>query len=133
MLKSYSTLKKKADRLFSILRRLEESDGRGMARCCSCGVQKPWKDLQNGHFVSRVHLAARFEPSNSHPQCSACNVLRRGNPAEYAKFLIDRYGPEIINRLVSLKRQTIKFSRTDLQAMTEDYEKRIAALDPSHI
>jgi len=77
--------------------------------------------MHAGHFVSRVHLAARFEPKNVAPTCSTCNVLRRGNPAEYALWLTRKYGPKIIEDLVALKHKTVKYTRSDLERMIEHY------------
>lgn len=127
--RSYAQLKKMVDHFFSIWirRRWENSDG--LAICVTCGNSKPWQQLQCGHFISRVHLATRWDDRNAAPQCSTCNVLRRGNMAEYALWLSKRYGPHIMQELINVKNLNIKFTRTDLWGLIEEYKRRIADLD----
>ena len=123
--KSYSGLKTDLDRLFSVLVRRGSADSQGYAHCVTCQQRRSWKELQAGHFVSRVHLAARWHPENVAPQCSACNILRRGNSAEYAAWGLKTYGPDWVDRMVSLKRKTVKYSTSDLLEMIEDVQKEL--------
>ena len=124
-LQRYSTLKNKLDAVFSIWTRRRFNPQIGMAICVSCGTAKPWRELQCGHFVSRVRLATRWDPENCAPQCGACNVLRRGNPVGYARWLENRYGPSIFATLDDRSRRSVKFTRSDLQAMIDDYSAKI--------
>jgi len=129
----YRTLKNALDRVFSEWVRRRWSRYDGTASCVTCGVVKPWAQLQCGHFVSRVHLAARWNEFNGNPQCPSCNVLRRGNPAEYALWLTRKYGPKIIEDLVVLKHQTVKYNRSDLEEMIRQYEQRLENLDAASV
>ena len=106
-LRTLKSLKAEADKVFSVYIRQRGMDEGGTNTCCSCGALKHWKELQCGHFVSRVYLSTRWSPMNCHPQCSACNVLRRGNAIGYARFLLGKYGPGIFADLI--KRRDLKF------------------------
>lgn len=43
--------------------------------------------MQNGHFISRVYLATRFDEDNCRPQCVGCNVFGNGKTVEFARKL----------------------------------------------
>lgn len=127
-LQGYSTLKNKLDKIFSEWTRRRFHPHTGFSVCVSCGAAKHWKELQCGHFVSRVRLATRWDPENCAPQCSKCNILLRGNAVGYARWLENRYGPSIFAALDERSRRTVKFSRGDLQAMIEEYSEKLKGL-----
>ena len=127
-MQGYATLKRKLDAVFSEWTRRRLAGPGGVARCVSCGAVKRWQELQCGHFVSRVRLATRWEPQNCAPQCSRCNVLLRGNAIGYARWLENRYGPDIFAALDDRSRQPVKFSRADLQTMIEEYQEKLKGL-----
>lgn len=126
--KTYSSLKRNLDAVFSRWLRSKDSDGRGVATCVTCGQKRSWQELQCGHYISRVHLSTRWLPENCAVQCSTCNVLRRGNFGEFTLYLIKTYGLDHIQKLVDLKRKSVKYSRGDLQAMIEEYQAKLEAL-----
>lgn len=129
MAKTYASAKKKLDQVFSEFVRRRFADHTGAVRCVSCGTVKDhWKEIQAGHFVTRARLATRWHIENAHPQCAACNVLRRGNYAAYSRWMENRYGPSIFAKLDDLSRVPTKFTRADLEAMIEDYKGKIARL-----
>lgn len=77
---SVAKLKKTADKYFSIYVRTRDSDRYGNAECISCGVKKPWKQQQAGHFVRRSVNALRYDDENVNAQClTAESKLRRFN------------------------------------------------------
>jgi hypothetical protein len=127
--RSYRTLKNALDHIFSEWVRRRWADLHGYVRCVCCGTVKQWNDgMHAGHFVSRVHLATRWEPRNVAPVCSTCNVLKRGNMAEYSLWISKKYGPGIMQQLIDLKNKTVKFHRSQLEGMIDDYRGRIANL-----
>lgn len=127
--RSYTQLKKMVDHFFSIWIRRRWAYRDGMTNCVTCGARKHWKELQCGHFVSRVWLPTRWDERNAAPQCGRCNVLERGNMAAYALWLSKEYGPHVMQQLIDLKNTSVKFTRTDLGGMIEEYKRRIADLD----
>ena len=122
-LPTLASLKRKADVAFSIFIRTQDVARDGTTACVTCGVRKPWREQQCGHFVSRVYLATRFNIVNAHAQCGACNVLRRGNMVAYSSYMIQTYGVRIIDSLLFLRSKTVKFSRGDYEEMIERFNK----------
>lgn len=126
--KPYATLKNKLDKVFSEYVRRRFAGQSGLVACVSCSRVKRWQEQQAGHFVSRVRLATRWDLENTNPQCSACNVLLRGNAVWYARWLENRYGPSIFTTLDERSRQTVKFTRADLQSMIDDFNAKLKEL-----
>lgn len=86
-----SKLKAKLDNIFSQYIRLKYADKNGNVSCYTCGQIKNWKQMQNGHFVSRSHLATRFDEDNVRVQCVGCNVFGGGKPAEFGLRLEEEH------------------------------------------
>lgn len=118
--KTPKQLKKKADELFSKYIRLKYSDFEGVASCYTCGDRRPWKELQNGHFVSRVHLSTRWDEENCRIQCYACNYLRRGHYDEFSRLLIKEKGVDILEELNRRKNTLKTMKRADYETLIED-------------
>lgn len=79
--------KKLLDRLFSIAIRRVYADINGNVSCYTCGAKKHWKQIQNGHYISRNYLATRFDVRNCKPQCAGCNIWGRGRLVEFGTKL----------------------------------------------
>lgn len=116
--KTISKLKKDADRVFSIFIRTRDK-----GRCFTCGVVKPIKQMQNGHYISRTYSNTRYDLQNCHCQCVGCNIFRKGNMDEYAIALTQKYGPDILNELSQRKKVFKKFTRDDLQDIINRYSQ----------
>ena len=109
------TLIKKADRIFSLfIRNRDAVDLQG--RCCTCGSL----GNQAGHFIKRTHKKIRWHPQNVHTQCCKCNLFLDGNEAEYSRFIINKYGLETFNWLLSQK-GTYKVTREEVEKVIEAY------------
>lgn len=109
--RSYGKLKKEADRVFSLW--IRARDG----RCVTCGSTA---NLQNGHYVSRSWSALRFDEVNCNAQCVGCNVFKKGNMDEYARFLLRRYGPDVLDELAA-KKKTYQLKRKELEQIIQKY------------
>lgn len=120
---SLPKLQKKADRLFSLKRRQEESDGMGYCFCITCGVRKYYKEMDNGHFINRGYLATRYEKNNNFPQCTRCNVFWQGDHSRYRDNLIKIVGLAEVERLEKKKYETIIFKRELLEKVIESCKK----------
>jgi hypothetical protein len=123
-----STLKRKLDGIFSEYVRRKHAD-RGYVNCCSCGKRMRWQDVHAGHFVSRRHNSLRYDERNVHPQCAFCNSFREGNPAGYAKYLVDMYGKEILDELAKEQRKHKKFTPKELEELIKVYKQKLKELD----
>jgi len=120
---SIKRLKKEADRVFSIYIRM-----RGKGVCFICGVRKQWKEMDCGHYISRNHLATRYDERNCQCSCKRCNIFMGGNLTSFAIKLIKRYGGNILQELDTLKNKPIKMTISDYQALIDLYNSKIKKL-----
>ena len=120
---SRAGLIKKVDAAFSLFVRKNHADEHGNVKCVTCGKQMPWKEAHAGHFVRRRHYSVRWNEQNVHPQCVFCNVYADGNEGEYARFIIDTYGRETLDELLSMKHETRKWTYSELQELLEIYRE----------
>ena len=83
----------------------------GMCVCVTCGHPYPWKGtnlLDTGHFLAGRNITYLFEETGVHPQCVRCNRTEGGAADKYELYMWERYGPDEIDRLRSLKADTKK-------------------------
>ncbi len=120
-----ASLKKKADTCWSTYVRMRDADMNGIASCISCGVKKPWKQLQNGHFVSRSSSTLRFDDENCNAQCVGCNMFKQGNQFAYGKALDMKYGDGTAEKLWSQRMDTHKWTITELEEVISDAKEAI--------
>jgi hypothetical protein len=118
--------KKEAWTEFSRMIRLRYSDHTGQATCVTCGVVKPWGELQAGHFLDGRRNATLFDERNVHPQCVKCNMFNGGSKVSYYRFMLMKYGQEVIDDLMVLDKQERKFTADELIDMKEKYKMRQA-------
>lgn len=122
---SLASLKKTAWRLFSeLVRRKGAVDGN--ATCVSCGVIKPWKLLQAGHFWPKSRgLQYWFHEKNVHCQCAACNLFNKEEAKiKYAIFMIETYGVAIVYELRDLPVK--EYQRVNYERMIIDLKQKLS-------
>ncbi len=96
--------------------------------CISCGRhhQGQW---HAGHYLSRgAHPELRFEESNIHKQCSACNNHLGGNIVRYRIGLLAKIGAEQVAWLEgphALKH----YDENDFKAIRETYAAKVRAIE----
>jgi hypothetical protein len=126
--KGIAQLKKEADKWCSLYVRQKGADLNGMNTCYTCGVKKHFKELQCGHYISRVYGNLRYYEPNLRPQCYSCNVMRHGNMAEYA-IRLERETPGILEKLHQAKYlPPSSFKALDLLDLIEIYKQKIKEL-----
>ena len=117
---------KKLDKVFSeYVRKRDSLDGH--FTCCSCGQRKPYALADAGHFINRRWMALRWDERNVHAQCSSCNRFDEGNLIGYYRFMLSKYGQDIIDMLESLK-TPYKWSDGELDILIKDYKRRLKEL-----
>lgn len=117
---SVTTLKKKLDAIFSLyIRQKYEVDG--LVECYTCGVQKPLKSMQNGHFYSRSNLSVRWDEDNCRCQCVGCNVYKSGNYIVYTQKMLAELGAEKFAELERKKNMSFSPSKEWLIKQIEFY------------
>lgn len=125
--------KEKAQKVFNEwirLRDSEETTGSPWSCiCCTCG-----KEYQNdghisaGHYIldSKNGNSTSFDEHNVHGQCTHyCNRNMHGNLANYALFIVKKYGQEELERLHNMKLVAKKWTIDELEEIYKDYKHRI--------
>jgi hypothetical protein len=128
MKQSVSSLKKKAWKYFSLYIRYRDSEfkrGEWWCECITCGQEKPLKEMQAGHFVSRRVSSLLFDEENVNAQCPSCNVFKAGEQYLYAKALDLKYGNGKAEELMGRRFETHKFSIGELEQIIEDSKNQI--------
>jgi len=123
-----ATLKKKADTVFSQYVRYRDGEfrrGDWLVECITCGIEKPLKEMQAGHFVSRRVNELRFEEMNVNAQCIGCNMFKQGEQYLYSKNLDAKYGDGTADALMAKRHLTHKFTITELEEIIQDAKTQI--------
>lgn len=113
------------DKAFSIWVRKSGADHTGRACCYTCGKVQQWREMDAGHFRSRVHHATRWDEQNVKPQCKFCNGPRGGEQYLFGVALDREYGEGTADRLTAKSKTTRKFTTAELDELTEYYRRRI--------
>lgn len=116
-------LKAKLDKYFSLYIRQSYANDRGMVACYTCGKVAPISEMQCGHYISRSHMATRWDESNARVQCPGCNVFKSGNYTEYAYRLLKEIGQEGMDALMKKKQEIRQWTLKELRERIEHYKK----------
>ena len=119
--KSRSKIVKELDSAFSKFIRNRDSDGE-LCTCSTCGVQKPIKQMQAGHFMSRSKYSTRWDEENVHAQCAGCNMWKQGRQYEMSIYIDQKFYDGKADELLRKSNTIEKFSDGDLIFMTEHYK-----------
>ncbi len=126
--KTISQLKNIADKLTSEIVRKNGINWKEENNCYTCGVKKHWKELQAGHYVSRVYTNTRWHFPNLRPQCYSCNVMKHGNLEEFAARL-EREKPGTVIELNTWKhRKSSPNTRQDLLLLIGELKEKLKNL-----
>jgi hypothetical protein len=121
--KTLKQLKGEADTWFSRFVRLRDAydvNGEWWSDCVTCGLAKPYKEQQAGHFISRGKLITRFHLQNVHTQSLGCNMFRQGEQYAHSQYIDRRYGDGTADSLVALSHQTKKMTKADYEKIIYD-------------
>jgi hypothetical protein len=116
--------KKELDEVFAEYIRLRDSNG-DTFRCISCGQVKPMSQCQCGHYISRAHMATRFDENNCNGQCVGCNIFKSGNVVEYRFGLIDKYGEEVVNQLEAMRNDQRQIKDPEYKELIQYYKDKV--------
>lgn len=127
-------LKKRADAIFSKYIRYRDSTKRPdgyYATCITCGVEKPVKEIQNGHFVSRSCTKLRYDEQNCNAQCVSCNMFKGGEQYLYSKAIDMKYGDGTAEKLHSQRHISHKLTVTELEQIIKDATEQVKEYETS--
>lgn len=83
--------------------------------CVTCG--KPGD--QAGHFITRRRASTLFDPKNLGCQDTFCNLQMQGNPAAFAEYIVETYGPEELTRLAARAEYHKQWRKPELEMLIE--------------
>lgn len=116
------------DAAYSLYIRYRDVEDNGYGNCCTCGKLITVKLGQCGHFISRKHMATRFDEQNTALQCVSCNIFNQGRQLEFSKFIDKKYGAGTSDRILARSRGTRKFEQFEIDALTKHYQEEAARL-----
>jgi hypothetical protein len=125
---SLSKLKKKLDSTFSQYIRRKYANKDSMVKCYTCSTVRHWKEMQNGHFISRTYLVTRFDENNCRPQCVGCNMFHHGKPLDFEENLKRELGEGLIETMKSSRHQIVKLDRVWYEVKIHEYQTILDSL-----
>ena len=126
--RSLPGLKKDAWELLSEWIRRKDADEGGTVACYTCGKLLHWKEAHAAHFVGGRTGSVLLDPRILRVGCYRCNVLLHGNYHQFTLKMIDEVGREKTEEYLSLKNQTKKWDRSDLEGFIKEYKQRLEGL-----
>lgn len=104
-------------------------------KCVDCDRVDAWIYTDAGHFFGRGlggDSGVYFDERNIHAQNKLCNSGFRGDSVrvahDYKKFMLERYGQQIIDELTIKHHGGSKCSTVELMALAEYYKQRYEEL-----
>ncbi len=127
---SLSSYVNKLDRIFSEYIRLRDSAPFGYKafRCISCGQVKPYDQMDCGHFISRKHMATRFDEENCNGECRSCNRFSADHMIYYQRNLEKKIGADRLDLLIARGKGTKKWTVWELEILAKHYEEEVARM-----
>jgi NMD protein affecting ribosome stability and mRNA decay len=105
------------DKWFSLYIRKRDTPG----FCCTCGADLTFETSDCGHFISRDHIATRWDERNAHAQCRKCNRFQSGKQYEHGKWVDRIHGKGTADILLWKSKAPAKISKDEILAMTKRY------------
>jgi len=93
--------------------------------CYTCGKVSHYKDMQNGHYISRGNMATRWLEENCRVQCCGCNIFKNGNYTEYSYRLLKEIGEGGVDELMKKKNEIRQWSISELKDEIKKYKDKI--------
>lgn len=115
--------------IFSQYIRLKYADANGNDTCYTCGVKKPWREMQTGHAIGGRTNSILFDEEIVRPQCVRCNIFLGGNYTEFVTKLIKEKGMKWWDKKLLDSKTVKKFNKSDLQNLYEHYKSEIEKLE----
>ena len=102
----------------------------GNCTCYTCGVIKPIKNVDNGHFIKREHKATRYHEKNCKPQCKTCNgdIKHNGKQLEFRENLVREYDEETVRKLEKLGKSNFQMTALDYKNKADEYRIKLNEL-----
>lgn len=126
--KTTSQLIKELDEVFSLFVRARDCDSLGLITCFVSGARVPWKQADAAHYMSRKHMATRFEEYNVHACSIDSNRFDPDHDVKYHTKMVLKYGRELPLQLDNMSKSMVKFTAAELQEKIEFYKEEVKKL-----
>ena len=85
------------------------------------------QEMHAGHYISRRHLSLLMDPKNVHAQCKNCNGAQNweGMDPRYTKYIVNTYGPEILDYLYLKQHEICKIGHTEWENLATYWEGKL--------
>ena|SRR3990167_4246517 len=128
--KTISQLKKEADRVVSLYVRQSAANFQGYAKCFTCFKTFHWKEMHNGHYISRSHNSTRYDLENLRAVCRGCNFYGgQRHHHEFADGLLEELGVDRFKQLLKRGRILKQWKPQELQNIIDTYTPLVDNLD----
>lgn len=115
-------------KVFSEYIRLRDADENGFITCITSGRRVHWKEADAGHFISRRHMATKYNEKNVNAQSRHDNRFAAGKQFEYALAIDKKYGKGTAEKLLIQSKQTCKLGQFEIDQMTKYYKEKVKEL-----
>ncbi len=115
-------------RVFSVYIRLRDANDEGYCICCTTGRLFFWKDCDAGHFISRRHMATKYNEKNVHAQSRGSNRFHAGEQYAHSQFIEKKYGKGTADTILVLSRNQKSYGTEEINALTKYYKLQIEKL-----
>lgn len=109
--------------------KLKAADSGGNCSCVTCGIVRPWHQMQGGHFIERGKKATKIDETNIHPQCPQCNqwgMKSTTTVLAYRQFMLEMYGEDYLDELLLRSKQPFKPTRDWIAEQVEYFKEQIS-------
>ena len=88
------------------------------------------QEMHAGHYISRKYKSLLLDPKNVHAQCKDCNGRQNwiGVDPRYTKYIVTKYGPEILDYLYEKQHEITKISHADWADLAIKWESELAEI-----
>lgn len=98
-------------------------------KCFTCDYVGHWKyDMEAGHFISRRHLATKFDERNLNSQCPGCNKFQSGNQYKHGRLIDKLYGPGTADMLALKAKSQCKWLPFEYEQKIDYYKQKLKEL-----
>lgn len=95
-------------------------------KCCTCDRVRLFRQAQAGHCFGRRmggSSGAYFDERNIHAQCGRCNTFEDGRPQIYKKFMLQKYGKDVVGDLEMLHHAGRQYVNGEYRAIEVMYKQ----------
>lgn len=119
---------KRLDTIFSKFIRLRDTNDEGYGKCISSGKFVHYNDADAGHFMSREHMATRWNEKNVHLQSRGDNRFKQGKQFSQALNIDRKYGSGTCEILMVESKRLSKITDFEIEALIKHYRDRARKL-----